>query len=78
MLKYTCAVLLAMITFCACNNGHQAKETNQKTVDTIVVKDDHTLSNADSVDMQHLDLDIKVDMAVKQISGSASWTLPLP
>jgi leukotriene A-4 hydrolase/aminopeptidase len=38
-------------------------------------KDVHTLSNADSVEMKHLDLDVKVDMAGKQISGSATWTI---
>jgi len=75
MLRNYLIPVVIVISFCACNNGHQTKEMNQKPLDTVVVKDDHTLSNADSVDMQHLALDIKVDMAAKQISGSAAWTI---
>ncbi len=38
-------------------------------------KDTHTLSNADSVMMQHLSLDIAVSFEKKQISGRADWTI---
>ena len=44
-------------------------------VDSMILKDDHTLSNAAYIDMQHLDLDIAVDMDKKQISGSAQWQI---
>jgi len=36
-------------------------------------KDWHTLSNADSVKVQHLSLDIAVDFDAKKIKGSARW-----
>jgi len=38
-------------------------------------KDLYTLSNADSVTLKHLDLDINVDLQNKKITGSATWTL---
>ena len=44
-------------------------------VDSMVLKDVHTLSNAAYIDMQHLDLDITVDMDKKQIAGSALWRI---
>ena len=37
--------------------------------------DHHTLSNADSIGIQHLYLDIKVDLEQKFIAGSATWTI---
>lgn len=37
--------------------------------------DDHTQSNADSIHVSHLHLDIKVDMDNKQVAGSALWTI---
>src|SRR6185312_12640277 len=51
------------------------EETTTTTIDSMIVKDVHTLSNADSIEMQHLDLNIKVDMDKKQISGCAAWTI---
>lgn len=45
----------------------------KQTHDTAVSKDDHTLSNADSVEIKHLDLDIHVDLDNKKITGSATW-----
>ena len=60
----------------ACHFDKYIKYDHNKGADSMMVsKDVHTLSNADSVDMQHLDLDIKVDMDKKQISGSALWTI---
>jgi len=38
-------------------------------------RDCHTLCNADSIKINHLELDIKVDFLKKIISGSASWSL---
>ncbi|RPE14235.1 M1 family peptidase [Chitinophaga lutea] len=60
-------VIIAM----ACNQPADKK----KDTATAEVKDRHTLSNADSVTPQHLDLDIRVDFAKHQISGLATWTV---
>lgn len=38
-------------------------------------KDLHTQSNADSVSMEHLHLDIRVDFSSQTISGLAAWTI---
>ncbi len=74
MLKLTCSALLALILLAACN-GNKTTKVVIKQPQVIAPKDDHTQSNADSVEMQHLDLNIKVDMDAKQISGSATWTI---
>lgn len=42
------------------------------------VKDLHTLSNADSIDLRHLDLNIRVDFEHRQISGVAAWQIANP
>lgn len=70
------ALILALFTcLCACNSNKTVK-TNKSGKDSIVVaKDIHTLSNADLVEMKHLDLDIQVDMDNKQIRGCAVWTI---
>lgn len=73
MIKYIFTGLLAVAAFSSCNNN--GNNNGVTTTDTVSHKDVHTLSNADSVEMQHLDLDIKVDMAAKQITGSALWTI---
>lgn len=41
-------------------------------------KDLHTQSNADSIRLSHLDLDIQVDFDKKQISGKAAWDISNP
>ena len=48
---------------------------SSSAVDSMVLRDVHTLSNAAYIEMQHLDLDIAVDMTKKQISGSALWRI---
>ncbi len=74
MLKITCSALLALTLLAACNGNNPTKEVKQKP-QVVAAKDEHTLSNADSVEMQHLDLNIRVDMDARQISGSAAWTI---
>ena len=74
MIKKVIVVLFVFIFLTACGS-HKPKNMNTKLGTAMVVKDVHTLSNADSVEMQHLDLAIKVDMDKKQISGSATWTV---
>jgi len=69
-------LLLACIAVAGCHlKGKEG--TNKKTmaVDSMVQKDVHTLSNADIIDMQHLDLNIGVDMDKKQITGYALWKI---
>lgn len=40
-----------------------------------IAKDEHTQSNADSVELKHLDLDVRVDFENKRIAGRASWDI---
>jgi aminopeptidase N len=54
------------------------KTESTNTDSSVVVRDRHTQSNADSVNVKHLDLDIKVDFAQKQISGNATWAIANP
>ncbi len=68
-------MLLAVVVFAGCKNGDQKKADAAPNAVLQATKDVHTLSNADSVDMQHLDLDIAVDMDKKRINGSALWTI---
>ncbi|HXS35313.1 MAG TPA: M1 family metallopeptidase [Flavipsychrobacter sp.] len=76
MNRITVALLLAVVIMSACNSNPPKMNTTQPQIakDT-VEKDWHTLSNADSVTMKHLDLDIKVDMEHHNISGAASWAI---
>ena len=76
MLRNFLILLLAFATVTACKNkGRDAKNTKPMIVDSMVEKDVHTLSNADLIEMQHLDLDIEVNMEKKYISGSALWKI---
>lgn len=76
MLKNIFLLLAAFVTIAACKNiGKRAKDTKQMVVDSMVQKDIHTLSNADVIEMQHLDLDIEVDMDKKHIAGLALWKI---
>ncbi len=67
-------VFVGAVLLGACNNSQPASQTG-KIMDTNVVKDLHTLSNADSISIKHLFLDIAVDFDKKRISGSATWTI---
>lgn len=73
MLKRILPVIVATAVM-SCNN-EQAKEP---TNNTVVVKDLHTQSNADSITIKHLDLDIKVDFEQHRITGRASWDIENP
>ena len=69
-------ISIATLLFFSCNNYQH----NNNTVKNVIlnsqqVKDTHTLSNADSIDVEHLDLDIDVNMNMKIITGSAQWTI---
>lgn len=76
-------MLAAAAPLAACNNSTTQTKTETSTTTVTaaavpVARDKHTLCNADSIEMKHLDLDIKVDMAQKQISGCALWTINNP
>lgn len=72
MLKFAPAILAVFSMLAACNNSPQSPV---KPMADATSRDVHTLSNADSVQVQHLDLDIAVDMKQKMISGCAQWII---
>jgi leukotriene A-4 hydrolase/aminopeptidase len=55
----------------SCNNTTTKEDSEVETI----AKDLHTQSNADSVLCKHLSLDIAVNFELKQIEGSATWTI---
>lgn len=69
---------MAAFVFAGCDNDKsttQSAQVVQTVVRDTVAKDLHTQSNADSVTMQHVDLDIKVDFSNKKITGKAAWSI---
>jgi leukotriene-A4 hydrolase len=74
MFKTTLAGLFILMIASGCHFKKKVDNANIKR-DTVIVKDEHTLSNADSVAMEHLNLNITVDMDKKQISGCATWAI---
>lgn len=76
ILKNVVGLLLLFVAFTACKNKKtEASAMNSSPVDSMVLRDVHTLSNAAYIEMRHLDLDIAVDMAKKQIAGTALWQI---
>lgn len=76
MLKRYIPLLSLSVVMAACGNSEKTSETTSTTTkDTEVAKDLHTQSNADSITISHLDLDIKVDLQGRQISGCATWDI---
>lgn len=67
--------ILATSLFTACSNepANQTKTTSDTTA--TAAKDLHTQSNADQVQVKHLNLDIRVDFASRVISGKAGWDI---
>lgn len=66
----------AIILLASCENkNNKSKQTDTPLTDTSVAKDLHTLSNADSVSMKHLFLDLKIDLQSKQLGGWAIWDI---
>ena len=78
-MKYLFYAIAACLLFTACtNNAPQQSNGNSGTpMDTITAasKDEQTLSNADSITIKHLDLDINVSFEQKRIAGKAVWTI---
>lgn len=75
MLKNAGIVLLIVVSLVGCRFKKKTPPSTLKVVDPKVWVDEHTQSNADSVSVKHLHLDIKVEMDKKQIAGSALWTI---
>lgn len=57
----------------SCQNNTTKPIANNASDTTMVVKDYHTLSNADSIIFKHLDLSLVVNMQDKKIEGKAIW-----
>lgn len=75
MIKNIAAVIILSAFLSACSNDDKPA----KIVDEVQLpkpeRDKHTQSNYEDVEMQHLDLNIAVDFAQRQILGSATWTI---
>ncbi len=68
--------LAGLLCFASCQSGTEkaGESQSQATAKSDDKgKDYHTLSNADSVHVTHLSLDIAIDFTQKKISGSAHW-----
>lgn len=79
MMKYRTSLLLALaLSVQACNQPGGSKKTDTLAEAKEAIgadeKDWHTQSNADSVQVKHLSLDINVDFKLKKITGSARWS----
>lgn len=70
MIRKTLAATIIVLTLWGCDEN-ETKDTSSTTI----VKDMHTQSNADSLQMKHLDLDVKVDFEQRTIAGRASWDI---
>jgi aminopeptidase N len=73
-MKYSLFIILISFGVLSCGN-HAPKQALAPIIASCTSKDVHTQSNGDSVILKHLDLDIKVDMQHKNISGCATWTI---
>lgn len=69
MLKNFSLCAIATMFIWSCN------QPVQENTEKVFVKDDHTQSNADSIDISHLDLDVKVNFDERNISGCAVWDI---
>lgn len=75
MLKKITVLALMAGALASCNDGVKNKSNKTQDKKEVVVKDLHTQSNADSIAMKHLHLDIKVDFEQKKIAGVATWDI---
>lgn len=76
-ISYLILVVTLSCTMVACENKNETSEKNksQQLQTASNSKDLHTLCNADSVMVNHLDLDIKVDFDQQKILGNALWKI---
>lgn len=69
-------IVVSALLLTACTNDKEQSSSEIPKADTMqATKDIHTQSNADVVNIKHLDLDISVSFQQKQISGYATWTI---
>jgi len=82
MINKNFAPIAALCILASCGNNNNNQQTTATQTDTtaaaVVVNDWHTQSNADSIKLSHLSLDINVDFKQKQISGAATWDIENP
>lgn len=71
-------ILIFGVTILLSACGQQNNNKKEQSTETVAPKDFHTQSNAQSITIKHLDLDIKVDFIQRQISGRASWDIDNP
>lgn len=71
--KLTTGLFLVLTILAACNESKKTQET--QAAETSKGKDTHTQSNANEVQVKHLNLDINVDFVNKRISGVARWQI---
>lgn len=73
MILRTTAFLGTCLLFLSCQSTPDASHNN--VPEKPLIKDSHTLSNADSIGIKHLDLNLQVQMNQHIIAGSATWTI---
>jgi len=73
-MKHQIIALASLAIFASCGNQGTTQET-AVVQDSLSSNDLHTQSNADVINVKHLDLNIRVDFDQRQIAGSASWTI---
>jgi len=73
LLAISFLLILSGISISSCH--FNSKDKKNTGAGLLTQKDIHSLSNGDSISIKHLDLDIKVDLVNKLISGQASWTM---
>ncbi len=67
--------LAGSVLFIACNSVNPGTLNGTPSNEKAVSKDIHTQSNADSVLVKHLGLNIKVNFDTRRISGVATWDI---
>jgi leukotriene-A4 hydrolase len=76
MMHYIITCLLVFTcSFIACDSKKTENQSQQQHLVEEKIEDFHTLSNADSIEFKHLDLNIEVDFTTKSINGVATWTI---
>src|SRR5438552_3389784 len=74
-MKFFPSCIAILFLLFACNSPKEKKKAEASDSTVISFVDPHTLSNANDVRVQHLDLDIKIDFDKREITGVANWTI---
>ncbi|RYZ51105.1 MAG: M1 family peptidase [Sphingobacteriales bacterium] len=70
--------VLGLLLAAGCSAPASKTEDSGNSEAIVKAKDLHTQSNADSIKVSHLNLDISVDFTGRQISGNATWDIANP